>query len=103
MFTGSTNSNFDECLPKTLKEVYLGVEAELWKSAVEEELLSLTVTPITSMRQFSFQRGSPHLPLSLSSTSNETNMQMWNDTRFKLLHEALPKRKVWTIRKSFLQ
>ena len=41
MFTGSANSNSDECLPKTLKEAYLGAEAELWKSAVEEELLSL--------------------------------------------------------------
>ena len=61
MFAGSTNSNSDECFPKTLKEAYLGVKAELWKSAVEEELLSLNsnhvyetvlipegITPITS-------------------------------------------------------
>ena len=65
MFAGSTNSNSDECLPKTLKEVYSGMEAELWKLAVEEELLSLNynhvyetvlipegITPITSKPVF---------------------------------------------------
>ena len=69
MFAGSANSNSDECLPKTLKEAYSGAEAELWKSAVEEELLSLNsnhvyetvlipeeITPITSKPVFRIKR-----------------------------------------------
>ena len=69
MFTGSANSNSDECLPKTLKEAYSGAEAELWKLAVEKELLSLNsnhvyetvlipegITPITSKPVFRIKR-----------------------------------------------
>ena len=65
IFAGSANSTSDESLPKTLKEAYSRPEAKLWKSAVEEELLSLNsnhvyetvlipegVTPITSKPVF---------------------------------------------------
>ncbi|KAF8834535.1 hypothetical protein BDN67DRAFT_871363, partial [Paxillus ammoniavirescens] len=31
IFAGSTNSNSDESLPRTLKEAYSGPEEELWK------------------------------------------------------------------------
>jgi len=65
IFAGSANSASDELLPNTLKEAYSGVNAEFWKSAVEEELQSLNsnhvyktmlipdgVTPITSKPVF---------------------------------------------------
>ena len=61
VFAGSATSNSDETLPRMLREAYSGTDAELWKSAVEEELQSLNsnhvyetvltpkgVTPITS-------------------------------------------------------
>ena len=69
MFAGSANSNSDQSLPNTLKEAYSGTEAELWKSAVEEELQSLNfnhvyeivlipegITPITSKPIFCTKR-----------------------------------------------
>ena len=69
IFAGSANSTSNELLHKTLKEAYSGVEAKLWKSAVQEELLSLNsnhvyetvlipegVTPITSKPVFRIKR-----------------------------------------------
>ena len=41
VFAGSATSNSDETLPRMLREAYSGTDAELWKSAVEEELQSL--------------------------------------------------------------
>ena len=69
VFTGSATSNSDETLPRTLREAYSGTDAELWKSAIEEELQSLNsnhvyetvltpkgVTPITSKPVFRIKR-----------------------------------------------
>ena len=65
VFAGSAISNSDETLPRMLRKAYSGTDAELWKSAVEEELQSLNsnhvyetvlmpkgVTPITSKPVF---------------------------------------------------
>ena len=65
IFAGAANSRPGETLLNTIKEAYTGPDADLWRSAVEEELLSLNsnhvyetvpipdgVTPITSKLVF---------------------------------------------------
>ena len=46
IFVGATNSTTDETLPTTIPEVYACTDADLWKSAVEDELLSLNTNHV---------------------------------------------------------
>ena len=41
IFARAANSRPGETLPNTIKEAYTGPDADLWRSTVEEELLSL--------------------------------------------------------------
>ena len=65
IFAGATNSTTDETLPTAIPEAYACTDADLWRSAVEDELLSLNanhvyetvqipkgITPITSKPVF---------------------------------------------------
>ena len=65
IFAGATNSTTDETLLTTISKAYACTDADLWKSTVEDELLSLNanhvyetvqipkdVTPITSKPVF---------------------------------------------------
>ena len=46
IFAGATNSTTDETLPTTIPEAYARTDADLWKSVVEDELLSLNTNHV---------------------------------------------------------
>ena len=46
IFAGATNSIIDETLPTTIPEAYACTDADLWKSIVEDELLSLNTNHV---------------------------------------------------------
>ena len=69
IFAGATNSIIDKTLPTTIPEAYVHIDADLWKSAVEDELPSLNanhvyetiqipkdIAPITSKPVFHIKR-----------------------------------------------